>query len=154
MKILVVAVGKLRKPYFRDGCEDYIRRIQRLSPFEVREIKPGKGDDIGSAQKSEDERILAVLDSVAFKTAALHDRGERVSSEKFARLLKEVEMSGATGLAFVVGGANGLGKKVLDQADSSLSLGTMTMSHELARLVLFEQIYRAQTILRGVPYPK
>jgi len=154
VKILVVAVGKVRKPYFREGCEDYIRRIQKLTSFEVREIKPGMGDDIGSAQNMEDERILAVLDSVTFKTAALHDRGERMSSEKFAKFLKEVETSGATGLAFVVGGANGLGKKVLERAEFRLSLGQMTMSHELARLALLEQIYRAQTILRGVPYPR
>jgi len=154
MKILVVAVGKVRASYLREGCEDYIRRIRKLTPIEVKEVKVGKGNDGESIKKSEDERIFSVLESVAFKTAVLNGRGETLSSERFARLLKELESSGSNGLSFVIGGAWGLGQKVLEKAAFRWSMGPMTMSHELARLVLFEQIYRAETTLRGIPYPK
>ena len=154
MKILMVAVGKVRTPYFRDGCEDYVRRARKLIPIEVREVKTGKGENIESIKNSEGKHILAALSNIAFKTAVLHDRGESLSSERFARWLKELESSGSKGLAFILGGAWGVGKNVLEKADFRWSLGPMTMSHELTRLVLLEQIYRAETTLRGVPYPK
>ena len=154
MKIILLAVGRVRVPYFREGCEDYLRRIRKLTPIEVREIKAVKGADAGSTRKAEGEKIAEALGSIAMKSVALHDRGKALTSEEFAKLVGNVESSGAKGLVFVMGGAYGLSREALEKADYLVSLGPMTMSHELARLALLEQIYRAQTALRGVPYPK
>jgi len=154
LKLLLLAVDKLRTPYLREGCRDYLRRISKLAPIEVREIKPGKGDNPQKAIEAEEKKLLQAADLPGYKKMALHDGGEPVTSAQFARLLRDTEESGATGAVFMIGGAHGLGENISARADYRIALGPMTLSHELARLVLLEQIYRAQTILRGVPYPK
>ncbi len=154
MKLLLVAVGKVRTPYLREGCNDYLRRIRKLTPIEIRELKAGKGTNPVAAKSAETERIIAAIGETGYKIAALSDGGEVSTSKKFAKLIEKVENSGSSGLAFIIGGAWGLSDEVIDKADFLLSMGPMTMSHELARLVLIEQIYRAEATLRGVPYPK
>lgn len=154
MKLLLLAVDKMRTPYLKEGCRDYLRRINKLTPVEVREIKPGKGDNPQKAIEAEQKKLLEAAEAPGYKKVALHPGGKSLTSAQFARLLKGMEDSGATGAAFIIGGAHGLGEKVAAGADYKITLGPMTLSHELARLVLLEQIYRAQTVLRGVPYAK
>ena len=154
MKLLLVTVGKVRTPYLKEGCDDYARRIRKLAPLEVMEVKPVKGSEPDNAINKEGAGIINALDAAGFKTVVLHDRGKTLTSKEFAKLLGDVESSGAHGVAFVIGGAWGLRGDVVEKAQYGISLGKMTMSHELARLVLLEQIYRAQTTLRGIPYPK
>jgi len=155
VKLLVAAVGKVRKSYLREGCEDYFRRIRKMTPIDVKEVKPAGGNNPSTALKTEGKKIRTLLDGLnGWKIAAATDKGKTLTSNKFAELLGKVENGGATGMVIVVGGAWGLDEEVVARADYKIGFGPMTMSHELARLVLFEQIYRAQTILRGVPYSK
>lgn len=149
-----MVVGKVRTSYFREGCEDYLSRIRKLVPIETREIKPAKDCAPNETRKAEGLKIIEILDGTGWKSAALDDRGKTFDSESFARFIGKLENSGAGGMIFIVGGAYGLSEEVLQRCDYRVSLGPLTMSHELARLVLFEQIYRAQSILRGMPYPK
>jgi len=154
VKLLLVAVGKVRTPYLKEGCADYLRRIRKLAPVEVKEVKAAKGTKPDAAKQSEAAAILAALKSTVYKTVALSDRGKNMTSVEFTKMIEDIEKSGRIGMTFVIGGAWGLAEEVIDKADAHLSLGPMTMSHELARLVLVEQIYRAMATLRGVPYAK
>ncbi len=154
MKLLLLAVDKLRTPYIKEGCRDYLGRINKLAPIEVKEIKPGRGDNPQKTVEDEEKKLLRAAGERGYRKLALHPEGKSLTSERFAQLLKDIEDGGATGAAFIIGGAHGLGGRVAAEADYTITMGPMTLSHELARLVLLEQIYRAQTILRGVPYAK
>ncbi|MHB8418837.1 MAG: 23S rRNA (pseudouridine(1915)-N(3))-methyltransferase RlmH [Myxococcales bacterium] len=152
MKIRVLSIGKDRKGRFEPLAQEYAGRIARQIPFELVVAGEARGDD-AAARKAEGallgrglrERDLAV---------ALDERGEMLSSEGLASRLREVERSGGRDLAFLVGGPGGLDPALLGEAKWKLSLSRLTLPHQLARVVLLEQIYRALTILRGEPYHK
>ncbi|MDH3456631.1 MAG: 23S rRNA (pseudouridine(1915)-N(3))-methyltransferase RlmH [Gemmatimonadota bacterium] len=154
MRLRVFAVGRLREPSIRDVCEDYTQRIQRYLSFEVREVREaGHSDrDAAEARRVEATALLRAVPS-GHKVVALTRTGTALTSEEVAALLASWQRE-QRDVAIVVGGAHGLDRSVLDTADDSLSLSPMTLPHELARLVLFEQLYRACTILRGEPYHK
>lgn len=134
MRVRIVAVGKLKEGYVREGVEEYLKRLRPFCTVETVEVK--------------DERLLSEKARDAF-TVALHPAGKQVSSEEFAALLKDKES-----VAFLIGGAEGLSQETLSKAHVQLSLSRMTFPHELARLILAEQLYRSFTILRGHPYHK
>ncbi len=134
MRVRIVAVGKLREAYVREGIETYLKRLRPFCHVETVEVK--------------EERLLAGKARDA-TTIALHPAGKQLSSEELAGLLKDKES-----VAFLIGGAEGLSQETLSGAHVQLSLSRMTFPHELARLVLAEQLYRALTILRGHPYHK
>lgn len=139
MKIFVYFIGKPKDEHANALAADYIKRTSRFTPAAMTEIRPDR-IDIWDKHPSA-KKIL--LDPV----------GKPLSSEKFAQLFETAEMYGHD-LVFVIGGHDGLPAEWRPRADVLLSLSAMTMSHELARAVLAEQIYRAFTILRGHPYPR
>ena len=134
MRVRIVAVGKLREAYVREGVETYLKRLRPFCHVETVEVK--------------DEKLLAEKARDAY-AIALHPVGKQLSSEELAGLLKEKES-----VAFLIGGAEGLSRETLSKAHVQLSLSRMTFPHELSRLLLAEQLYRAFTILRGHPYHK
>ena len=133
MKVTILAVGRLRPPYV-DDVEHYLRMLTRYARVEVVELRE---DD--AVERRIPERSFVVL---------LDARGRQLSSEAFAAWLEERRHAGRD-LCFVIGGAFGL---ELPRADLKLSLGPMTLPHQLARVVLVEQLYRAHRILAGEPY--
>jgi 23S rRNA (pseudouridine1915-N3)-methyltransferase len=140
VKLRVVAVGRLRQPALRALADDYlgrIRRYVRCEEFEVR--RPGE---------------LAGVLPLGATVVALDVDGEEPKSAEFARLLGRWSTAGKGDVAFLVGGADGLPSDVLGAARHRLSLSRLTLPHRLARVVLYEQIYRAFTILRGEPYAR
>ena len=156
MQITVIAVGKCRKPYVREGIGDYAGRIGHyasLDQIEVAEERGSKG--VGSAEVvlREGERILNATPGNAFKIA-LDLGGKPASSKDLAQRLSDLGLSGSSRVVFWIGGAFGLAQDVLKAADWRLSLSAMTFPHEIARLVLLEQVYRAFTIIRGESYHK
>ena len=154
MRIEIVAVDKLRAAWAREGVAEYLERIGRYAPVTRREVKAARGHD-EAAVADEGERILrAVALGPRDRLIALSPTGEARSSEEWARLLDDRAAAGVARVVFAIGGAGGLAPAVLSAADQRLSLGPQTLSHELAQLVLAEQIYRALTILRGEPYHK
>jgi len=134
LKIFLYYIGKARDPHANAMAEEYIKRSTRFAKCEMREIDPRRFDPF--ARHTAASKIL------------LDPSGRPLDSAAFARLLRERD------LVFVIGGADGLPAEWRSKADVLLSLSPMTMPHELARVVLAEQIYRALTTLRGHPYPR
>jgi 23S rRNA (pseudouridine1915-N3)-methyltransferase len=155
VKLLVVAVGRLRGP-LAAGVEEYERRARRYFSLEVEEVKEetaSRGRTPEQVMAEEGQRLLARVPA-GIEVVALHRKGSPWSSERLAHYLGEMGLRSGPGAAFVVGGALGLSPEVLDRASRLLSLSALTMPHDLARLVLLEQLYRAGTMLRGEPYHK
>ena len=156
MKVLVVAVGRVRGA-LGDAVADYEARAGRYWKLETVEVPAGlKGSASALAARvmeAEAERILARVPA-ELELVALTREGRGTSSRELAAYLQELGTRSAPGVAFVIGGAFGLGKAVLGRAARKLSLSAFTLPHEMARLVLAEQLYRAGTIVRGEPYHK
>lgn len=154
MKISLVCVGRPRSP-LAEPISQYEGRILHYFPFEAVEVKESGrgGQPLARLLEEEGERLLARVPK-RNELVALHRLGSRWSSESLAGHLAEGGLNGIAGISFLIGGAFGLSKQVLDRADHLISLSAMTLPHELARLVLAEQLYRAGTIMRGEPYHK
>lgn len=152
MALHLVAVGRLR-PCFRDAADLYLERLQRFVPVTEREVRDaGRAGNAVAQQREEAERLRAAIPRSA-RTVALDLDGTPWSSEQLATRLAQWREPGRD-TAFVVGGATGLDAVLLEGADERWSLGPLTLPHELARVLVAEQLYRAATILAGQPYHK
>ena len=134
----VLAVGKIRRGWIQEGIDLYRKRLPGLEIIELRDSTPQKEADAIQAALRSDERLIALM-----------EEGDTLASIPFARRL---ERYGNERLAFVIGGADGLTDELKAKAAWKLSLSPMTFPHELARLMLIEQLFRAQAILQGSPY--
>lgn len=154
MLIRVVAVGRLRDAGLKRIADEYLRRIGRTVRVEVREVAEAGGRAAGPAEtrRLEGGRVLVAVPEGA-RLVALTRGGRAVSSEELAALVGRWREE-AKDVALLVGGAFGLDPSLLERAHLRLSLSCLTLPHELARVVLLEQLYRAATILRGEPYHK
>ena len=151
-ELVLLAVGKLR-PSFREACDDYLRRLGRHVKFrevEVREASRAPGVD---AQRAEEAARLEARIPAGARLVALARQGSAWSSEELARRLGRWLHEGRP-VALAIGGSRGLAPELLAGASDRWSLGPLTLPHELARVVVAEQLYRAGTILRGEPYHK
>jgi 23S rRNA (pseudouridine1915-N3)-methyltransferase len=135
-------LGKTRRAELRAVLDDYVKRVGRYATTEVVEVR-------------DESAMLKRLDAERAATVVLLDAGGKtLNSEQFAKWLGELRDRGARELIFVCGDADGFPEAVRQRARQKLSLGAMTFSHELARVILAEQLYRAFAILSGSPYPK
>ncbi len=149
----MIAVGALKEPHWRQAQEEYLRRLAPFAKTDVVEVPAEPfGGSVTAAQsmRAEGERILKRLPKDA-EVVAFERTGARMPSLEFAKMLEE-EGGAGTHLVFVVGGAAGLDKAVLDASRKKISLSAMTLTHEMARVVVLEQLYRAMTILGGKAY--
>ena len=157
MRLLIAAVGKLKQGPERELFAHYLGRAEaagrklHLSPLSVAEVAESRAATASARAKAEGEALLAKVPS-SQKLICLDPGGDALLSEGFAKLLARFRDRGAEGVAFLIGGADGLAGEALDKASGVLSLGPMTLPHGLARIVLAEQIYRATTIFAGHPY--
>jgi 23S rRNA (pseudouridine1915-N3)-methyltransferase len=142
VKIRLLMLGKTRRVEMREVIDDYVKRISRSSPIEIAEVRDG-------------EAALKRLDADRAATAVLLDAlGKNLDSNAFAKWLGELRDSGTRELIFVCGDADGFPAALRERVPQKISLSAMTYSHELARAMLAEQLYRAFAILSGSPYPK
>jgi len=147
-------VGRLKASYWRDAAEEYLKRLVPYATVRVVEVADrDSGRDEARALAEEGADVLRAIPEGAH-VIALELGGKQLSSEAFSRRLDELALQGRSNVAFVIGGSVGLDAPVLARADERLSLGPMTLPHNLARVVLLEQIYRAFRISRGEPYHK
>lgn len=154
MRLVVAVVGKPRHAEVRDAILDYQTRAARYWPLDVHEVKEENASALSPSEvMSREAKRLREKIPAGARIIACDAGGERKSSEQFAALLQSSREE-ARDVAFVIGGAFGLGEEITSSAASKLSLAPFTLPHELARLVLTEQIYRAGTIVRGEPYHK
>jgi len=156
MKIKIIVVGKTKEKFLQLGEEEFQRRLAsygRLESVVVKEEKAVSNKGEQTVRLKEGERILSQLSKGAF-VVALDRRGEQLSSEQLAEFLQQKMNEGCGELVFIIGGTWGLGENVLKTAHRVLSLSKMTFTHEMSRLILLEQLYRAVTILKGMKYHK
>jgi 23S rRNA (pseudouridine1915-N3)-methyltransferase len=155
MRILTVSVGKPRSRELAEGIREYEARAGRYWPIAVVEVKEESARSRSAAEvrRREGERLLGAVDAGALLVAC-DENGTMMRSAEFAEWLRGEYEHAARDVAFVIGGAYGLSDAVLERAAKRLALARWTLPHELARLVLAEQLYRAGTILRGEPYHK
>lgn len=154
MKLLVLSVGKPRNAALAAAIEEYEGRAARYWPLETAEVReePARAASAELVRGREGERLAARLPAAAHVVACDVD-GVRMSSEQFSAWLQAARERGRD-VAFVIGGAYGLSDELRARAATRLSLAPWTLPHELARLVLAEQLYRAGTLVRGEPYHK
>jgi 23S rRNA (pseudouridine1915-N3)-methyltransferase len=159
MKIEVIAVGKLKEKYLQQACSEYLKRLKPYAKVEVIEVAEEKAVDpvheaeIEQILTKEGERIMRHLSPDAY-TIALAIEGKALSSPAFAEKIDRLATYGKSHLHFIIGGSYGLSPQVIASADLSLSFSSMTFPHQLIRLFLLEQIYRAFKINRGETYHK
>ncbi|MCF8335269.1 MAG: 23S rRNA (pseudouridine(1915)-N(3))-methyltransferase RlmH [Bacteroidales bacterium] len=154
MKIIVLVVGKNKKEYISEALGEYGKRINKYVPFDIKEISGIKGTGKYSEKEireKEGENILKTLPADA-SIVLLDEKGKQMNSRGFAQWLQKVLNSGIRNLVFIIGGAYGFADQVYEKADMLLSLSRMTFSHQIARVVFAEQLYRAFTIIKGEPY--
>jgi 23S rRNA (pseudouridine1915-N3)-methyltransferase len=154
-RIRIVAVGRIRAPYWRAAAEEYQKRLGRVYRLEETIIKDG-GAALPADERirAEGEGILAALGAAlgaADAAVRLDERGKSMDSPHLARYLENLFATGRTP-CFIVGGAYGFSPAVIGSVRDALSFGPMTFPHELARVILLEQLYRADSIIRGGPY--
>ncbi|MCI2241061.1 23S rRNA (pseudouridine(1915)-N(3))-methyltransferase RlmH [Adlercreutzia faecimuris] len=156
MRITVVAVGKLKERFWADACAEYLKRLgayAKVGVVEVADVDPGRAGGVDAARAKEGDAILAALPAGAH-VVLMAIEGRQRSSEALSRRIDDLALSGTSDIAFVIGGSDGVSRAVYDRADETLSFGPITLPHNLARVVLLEQVYRAFKISRGEPYHK
>jgi 23S rRNA (pseudouridine1915-N3)-methyltransferase len=157
MRLLIAAIGRLKQGPERELFAHYRARAEAqgrglgFAPVTLTEIAESKAATAPLRMQAEAELLLQKIPD-RYYLIALEENGDRLTSEAFTAMLAKVRDSGAPGVAFLIGGADGLGWDASSRADRRLSLGPMTLPHGLARIVLAEQIYRAMTILARHPY--
>ena len=148
MKFTIVAVGKLKERFWTEACAEYVKRLQpyaRTKVVEVPDIAGGLEREGAAVCKAIPERAHVVLLAI---------EGRERSSEALSKRIDDLGLSGIGEIVFVIGGSDGVSDAVRTRADETLSFGPITMPHNLARVVLLEQLYRACKISRGEPYHK
>ena len=158
MRIDILCVGRLKEAYWRDAAQEYLKRLSRYARVEIAEVNDQPAAErLSPAQarqvmEAEGERLLSRLKPNTH-AIALDGRGKEMDSVAFSGLLTRLELEGRDA-AFVIGGSLGLSAQVLDACPDRLSLGAMTWPHQIARILLLEQIYRSYRIIQGEPYHK
>jgi 23S rRNA (pseudouridine1915-N3)-methyltransferase len=152
MKIVILAVGRIKKDPAAALVEEYVRRAGRFAPVEVQEVRASRGSSSADPIATEGERILAALRDRDV-VVACDERGRQMTTSALMGFLDERARDPGTGrLVFVIGGADGLAAPVLERARDRLALSRLTLPHRLARVILAEQLYRALSLKAGHPY--
>jgi 23S rRNA (pseudouridine1915-N3)-methyltransferase len=155
----ILCVGRLREKWQREGCAEYLKRLSRYGKYEVIEV-----DDLPAPERASEAQIRQVMEKEGQallkhirpgdRVIALTIGGREMDSEALAAHIRDLRTGGAGRIVFVIGGSLGLGRNVLERADEELSMGRMTFPHQLARVMLLEQLYRAEKINTGERYHK
>jgi 23S rRNA (pseudouridine1915-N3)-methyltransferase len=156
MKLRFIWAGSHSDAEFSEAVDRYLNRIKHFFPVEVTEVRPERGRQNASDAtiiRAQSERLVAAIPDRGY-TVVLDERGQALDSLKFAKWLERLTIDSPNGVNFVVGGDVGLDENVKRRADRLLSLSAMTLPHQIARVVLMEQIYRACTLMRNIPYHK
>ena len=156
MRFELLFLGKTKEKYLAAGIEDFRKRLSRYAEVEIRTLKEkkwGRGEPENKIKAEETERLLASCGQPTL-IVALDPGGRQASSEELAQLLQQWEEQGHRKITLVIGGPLGLAPSIHQSADTILSLSAMTFTHEMARLLLLEQLYRACSIRAGSQYHK
>ncbi len=159
MTITIITIGKVKEQYLKNGLDEYLKRLSpfvKINVFEIADEKAPEnlsGNEMLIVKQKEGSRILQQIKDNQY-VIALAIEGESLSSEELAQEIDTLSTYGKSNIVFVIGGSLGLSDEVYKRADKLLSFSKMTFPHQLMRLILIEQIYRAFKINRGEPYHK
>ncbi len=159
MRITVVCVGKLKEKYWQDAVSEYNKRLGRYHKMEIVELPDEKAPETMSVaqetevKRKEGERILKAVKEDSF-VVVLAIEGKMMTSEGLADFMAKKAVGGVSHMTFIIGGSLGLSKAVMDRGNFALSFSPMTFPHQMMRVILLEQIYRAERINRKEPYHK
>lgn len=159
MKISIICVGKIKEKFYRDAIDEYAKRLSKYCKFEIIEVAdektPDKASPVEEEQIKEKEagRILSKIKSDAY-VCTLEIAGKQLSSTELADWMEKTAIGGRSHICFIIGGSLGLHSSVLARSDYALSFSKMTFPHQLMRVILSEQIYRAYRIISNEPYHK
>ena len=158
MKIKVYCIGKIKEQYIKDGINEYLKRISSYSNIEIVEVNDSKvkdnpnQSDIEKAKNEEGDRILKLIKNDFL--IGLDMNKQELNSEEFSKFLEKKLVEGGSNISFVIGGSYGLSDALKKRCNTSISLSKMTFLHQMTRLILLEQIYRAFKILNNETYHK
>lgn len=159
VKITLITVGKIKEKYLKDAISEYSKRLSRYCKLEIIEVADEKTPEQSSEaadnviRDKEGERILKHIRDDMY-VITLEIAGKMLTSEEFAKKVEMLGVQGVSSIALIIGGSIGLGKEVLKRSDYALSFSKMTFPHQLMRVILLEQVYRAYRIINGEPYHK
>ena len=159
MKITIICVGKIKEKFYTEAVREYSKRLSRYCTLSITEVADEKTPDNASEnaeemiRQKEAERLLKYIREDAY-LITLEIGGKQLTSEEFSEKIEKLGIQGTSHIIFVIGGSIGIGKAVLEKSDYALSFSKMTFPHQLMRVILLEQIYRAYKINAGEPYHK
>ena len=153
-KINIVAVGNLKEKYLKEATSEYLKRLSRFASVDVVEVPEFSAGSRTSISQTKDIECAELEKKLSGYVVAMDKSGELLSSEEFAKFLEKTYADGARSLSLVIGGSNGLTDEFLKKANKVISFGKITFPHQLMRVVLLEQIYRAETIINNISYHK
>jgi len=154
MRLTLICMGKTKEEFIQVGIAKYARYLKPYMDIEIRELREEKIGDLRDApiiRKKESEKIFKTLPPGAV-CVALDERGQEFTSHEFAAFINSTLESGVRDMVFIIGGAMGLDESVTERANKVLAMSRWTLTHEMARVVLLEQLYRAFTIIKGKTY--
>jgi 23S rRNA (pseudouridine1915-N3)-methyltransferase len=154
MRLTILCPGKTKERFIREGIDKYLRYLRPYADASIKELKEEKIQDLKDApsiRKKEAERIFKAVPTGAY-LVSLDERGEEFTSHGFAAFLNNVVETGVREMVFTIGGTMGLDEEVVARSHKTIALSRWTFTHEMARLVLLEQLYRAFTIIKGKTY--
>lgn len=156
MKIKIIALGKIKEKFLKDGIEEFLKRLTPYATVSILELQPIEIKDENLIEKileEEGEKILSNIKPLDY-VITMEIQGKQLSSEDFANKITELTNDGIQEIVFVIGSSCGIGKNVSNRANFKMSMSKMTFLHQFARLILVEQIYRAFKIIKGETYHK
>ncbi len=159
LKITIVAVGKLKEKYLKQGIQEYLKRLGSYAKVDIVEVADEKApENLSEAEEKQvkDKEGKRILNAISPDTyvITLEIEGKMLTSEQLAKKMDEFALHGKSKIAFVIGGSLGLSEAVQKRSDFAISFSKMTFPHQLMRLILLEQVYRGFRISRGEPYHK
>jgi len=159
MKINIIAVGKIKEKYIREGIKEFSKRLSRYCDLRIIEVDDEKAPEnlsdreMEGVKEKEGKRILSKIPQNSY-IISLEIDGREISSEEMSKKIEELMVSGVNNISFIIGGSLGLSKEISKISNFKLSFSKMTFPHQLIRLILLEQIYRSFKIMKGEPYHK
>ena len=156
MKIKIIALGKIKEKFLKDGIDEFMKRLTPYATVEIVELTPVEIRDENLIQKALEQEAVKILENIKPDSyvITMEILGKQLSSEDFAQKINEISISGINELVFIIGSSCGIAPSVSQRANFKLSFSKMTFLHQFARLLLVEQIYRAFKILKNETYHK
>lgn len=154
IKINVVAVGKLKEKFFKDAVAEYAKRISRYATLKIIEVPEVPDEGIGNASSQCNAEAVGIIKNIKGSAVLMDIGGTMVTSEQLSSIITDSATSGHSELTFIIGGSRGVSDEVRKHAKTRISFGRVTYPHQLMRVILCEQLYRAMTISAGASYHK